>query len=105
MSIFFRDRFQSGLLTGSLLPLLGLALVHGLNWFMVETYVIGSPDAPWIGFQDRTMAIMAICINLIPAGIANRRYMSEFIRGLMIPTVLAAFAWFFYYGKILFSSF
>lgn len=44
-----------------------------------------------------TLILMAFCVNLIPTFVANKRYMEEFIRGIMVPTVIYCFIWFFYF--------
>jgi hypothetical protein len=97
-----KNTFLHGFITGLLLPSLSFALLHYLNQALQDNYIIGSPDAPWIGFKDSTLALLSICSNLIPSSIANRRYFEDYIRGIMIPTVIGAFVWMFYFNALSF---
>ena len=101
----FRNQLVSGALMGAVLPIFGGMVIYFVTHAMAENYVIGTPDRPWIGFKDSTIVLMALCLNLIPASMANKRYMDNYIRGMMFPTVIGAAIWFFYYGRALFSSF
>ena len=93
-----KDKFVHGFAWGALLPTIGFLSFYYLNQAMVDK---GTLSSGWIGFKDSSIALFAICINLIPTFFANRRLLDNFIRGIMIPTVLASFVWFFYYGRAL----
>jgi hypothetical protein len=91
-----RDKFVYGLVWGMILPALGFAAFYGLNETMVNNSTVSSG---WLGFKTSSVALFAICLNLIPTFFANRGMMDNFIRGIMIPTIIYAFIWFFYFGK------
>ncbi len=95
--MLLRDRFIYGFLWGILLPTIGFAALYFINDLIDRKSILG---ANFYGFKDSTVALTAICFNLIPTYFANRRYMDNFIRGIMIPTVIASFAWFFYFDAL-----
>lgn len=90
-----------GLAIGVLLPLLAFPIITWLDKLIVEYDIItklsGSSSMIWAGFKQSTLVLMAFCFNLIPTYSANKRRYEEFIRGIMIPTVIYCFIWFFYY--------
>ena len=83
-----------GLIVGILVPLLVFGLLYSVNRVLITS------DAGSISFKLSSVALFAICANLIPVLIANKRYWEEFIRGIMLPTVVGAFVWFFYFDPI-----
>jgi hypothetical protein len=91
-----RDKFVYGLVWGTTLPALGFGAFYGLNEMLVNNSAVSSG---WIGFKLSSIALFAICLNLVPTFFANRRMMDNYIRGIMMPTILYAFTWFFYFGK------
>ncbi len=94
----FKDNFLYGFLWGALLPTVGFFALMYLNQLIVEKSLISSE---FIGFRDSTVGIVAICLNIPPTTYANRRLLDNFIRGMMVATILAAGAWFFMYGRVL----
>ncbi len=91
-----KDKFLYGFCWG-LLPLLVFGLLMWLNVSIVEKSVISSG---FLGFKDSTVALVAICSNLIPTFFADKAKMDEFVRGIMIPTVLLALTWFVYFNPL-----
>lgn len=55
-------------------------------------------------FQDRSIALLAICLNVLPMNYFRRRYHNKSLRGLVIGTMLLAGAWFFYFGRDLIGA-
>ena len=96
----WKNTFWHGLAWGIVLPVLAWFIIHFLDNWLISINAFGKTDNPWQGFKPSTLGLIAICINLLPAIFANRRYMEDFIRGLMFPTVLGAFGWLFYYDPL-----
>lgn len=102
-----KNKFLNGLLLGMVLPLLSFAALYYLNEALVSSdsvSVTGNDRMLWRGFKLRTLVLMALCINLIPTFFANRRFYEEFVRGIMVPTVIYCFIWFFYFRDALFAG-
>lgn len=101
-----KNKFINGFITGILLPLIAFVFISYLDEALVNSdsvSVTGNDKFLWTGFKESTLVLMAFCFNLIPTYVANKRYMEEFIRGIMVPTVIYCFIWFFYYQTSLFS--
>ncbi len=96
-----KNKFIYGLVIGSLLPIIFYPVFDFMDASMVKHDVInkltGQSNLVWAGFKESTIYLFAICINLIPTFFANKRRLDEFIRGIMIPTVIFSFIWFFYF--------
>ena len=83
-----------GLIVGIVLPLVVFGRLYGMNRVLITN------EVSRISFKLSSVALFSICANLLPVLVANKRMMEEFIRGMMFPTVLGAFAWFFYFDPI-----
>jgi len=92
----FKNKFLFGLFWG-LVSILAYLVFFWLNTISVEKSLFG---VGFIGFKHSTVALVAICTNLIPTFFADRRKMDEFVRGIMIPTVLFAMGWFIYFNPL-----
>ena len=95
-----KNKFIYGLITGISLPLLAFALLWVFDYSLVRgdsDLVTGNSQLMWTGFKKSTLVLMALCSNLIPTYFANQKRMDEYIRGIMIPTVIYSFIWFFYF--------
>ena len=57
-----------------------------------------------LNFKPRTLALMAVCINVLPMNYFRRRYHNRSLRGLVIGTVLLAGVWFVYFGRELLNA-
>lgn len=100
-----KNKFINGFITGLVIPLIAFPIIYYLDEALVHSdsvSVTGNDKFLWTGFKQSTLVLMAFCFNLIPTYIANKRYMEEFIRGIMIPTVIYCFIWFFYFRNSLF---
>lgn len=54
-----------------------------------------------IVFRPRTLALLAICINVLPMNVFRRTYRTRSMKGLMVGVMILAVAWFVYYGQAL----
>lgn len=97
-----KNKFIYGFVMGLILPLLAYPSFIFLDHWLVKddiiTKLIGNSHMIWSGFKESTLLLFVISINLVPTFFANKRRLDEFVRGIMIPTVLFCFAWFFYYS-------
>ncbi len=96
-----QNKLWIGLLIGLLLPFVGYAILltiydqlDAMGW----TSSIGFSA----NFRVRTLGVIAICLNLIPINIFQRRRFSEVVRGIAIMTVLYAIGWVVYFGSNIF---
>ncbi len=98
-----KNKFPFGLAFGALLPLICYPLIAYLDHLITAKDLInkitGNSNIIWGGFKLSTLILLTICTNLIPTILANRKRLDEFVRGIMIPTVVYCFIWFFYFWK------
>lgn len=89
------DQIWLGALIGLLVPALAFFLISNSN------ELISSLINRSFNWQERTVAIMAICCNMIPMGSFRRNYLNKSLRGLIMITMALTIAWFFMYGRAL----
>ncbi|MEM1356672.1 MAG: hypothetical protein AAGF89_00630 [Bacteroidota bacterium] len=87
------DHILTGLLTAFIVSTLGYFLLKEVAGWITE-----SASRP-IFFQERTLALIALCLNLIPMNIFRRAYRNKSLRGLVLGTMVLAGVWFFKFGK------
>ena len=52
-------------------------------------------------FRERSLALIGICLNIIPMNYFRKKYWNKSLRGLVIGTFLLAVIWFIRYGQTL----
>ncbi len=86
-----------GIALGTFIPFVGFALLLELYDFMDGAGVISNENMSE-NFRERTIGLLAICLNLIPFYLYNSRWTVQTMRGIIFPTIIYAFAWVFIYG-------
>lgn len=96
-----RNKIWVGLLAGILFPVLSLVLLHQVFNVLEKMGAVSevgfSPN-----FRARTLAILAIALNLILLNTFRRRRWDLAMRGVVIATTILAAAWVGVYGVKLF---
>ena len=87
------DNILIGLAVSLILPAISYFLLLQLQSMIVEAS--GRP----ISFEPRTLALVAICLNVLPLNIFRRVYLNRSLRGLATGTMILAMGWFFYFGR------
>jgi len=96
----FKNKFTSGLIMEITIPIVFSFLLLYLDNALTNSTsvsVTGNSQMLFSGFKKSTLYLIAICGNLIPTFFANKKLMDEFIRGIMLPTMIFALIWFFYF--------
>ena len=93
-----KDSLPIGLILGIVTPFVGYAV-----WMMLFEQMDSMGWLDNSGFSEnwrnRTIALLAICMNIIPFSIYNRKRFYNSMRGFVFPTLILAVIWFFTYGK------
>lgn len=93
-----RDSFVLGLVIGLVFPIMIygilLTIFDALETRLLASDVGFSPD-----FRFRTLALVAICTNLIPFNVYRRWGRDNTMRGMVLPTVGFVIYWFVQYGR------
>jgi len=77
-----------------------------LIWYMLMLQLFNGFEAmEWIpphglsdDFRQRTAALVAICLNIVPLQIFKVRYMDRAMRGVVFPTILYVGLWLYFFG-------
>jgi hypothetical protein len=94
-----RDKYNAGwigLLSGLLVPFVGYAVLLMIDEKLGLMDVVGSTDP---ALQERTRALLAICLNILPLRYFNKWRSDRSIRTLVIVTLGYAGLWFYLYGS------
>jgi hypothetical protein len=89
---------------GIFLPCAGFYLVQWLFQLAEAQGMVDAASSSIGSRRFRTTCLIAICINLLPLQVFQRRKENKSVRGLVIATVLLAFVWVIYFYESLFTS-
>jgi hypothetical protein len=93
--MFDRDHMPYGISLGILFPLAGIGMAFLLSWLWTALAPAGS--APLL--RERTLVLLAICLNLIPLKAFNRRRAMQSLRGVVTITTVLGFLWLILYFR------
>lgn len=96
-----RNALWVGLLLGVALPSLIFVILYQI-FSLLEVKGVASTAGFSENFRERTLAIVAIAINLWLLKLYRRRRWDLSMRGVVIATTLLAFAWVWVFGTKLF---
>lgn len=103
-SMLSRDSILVGVILGIIFPVVGYAILFYLKEALTSIGVIPQLYSE-LPSTMRTMAVLAICFNLILIQIFNNRRYEKAIRGLVFPTMIFVIIWFILYGRQLLGQF
>lgn len=92
-----RNALWFGLVVGLVLPFVGYAVLL-MIYDGLESSGLLSGEGFSENFRQRTLGIVAICLNLIPLNFFQKRRFTQSMRGLVLATFLYAVVWFIYFG-------
>jgi len=87
------DKIVVGLLSSVAVAFVAYALLLQAEDWLSDAYPSFS------AFNERSIALMAICLNVLPMNYFRRRYHNKSLRGLVLGTMGLAAVWFFVYGQ------
>ena len=98
---FSKDSILTGVVIGLIIPFVGYAILLSLfDWMQGMGWV--EPNGLSPTFRQRTLSVLAICLNIIPINIFKRKWWNESMRGVVFPTGAYVIAWIIYFGKHIF---
>ena len=92
------DHIVTGLVAAFAVAFIGYGLLLQLQDILSESF------ATTFAFRERSVALIAIALTVIPMSYFRKRYHNRSLRGLVIGTMIMAAAWFFYYGRDLLEA-
>jgi hypothetical protein len=96
-----RNELWVGLLVGILLPIAIFAILYSI-FGLLETKGAASGNGLSTNFRERTLAIVALAINLWPMRIYKHKRWEAAMRGVVVATGLLAIVWLVRFGPGLF---
>lgn len=93
-----KDSILFGIAIGLVVPFVGYALLLTL-FDQLEAVGWINPNGFSPTFRQRTLSIVAICLNTIPMNIFKKRWWNDSMRGVVFPTGLYVIAWIVYFGQ------
>ncbi len=100
--MFQKNALLVGLAIGLLLPATGFVLIY-FGYAQLESSDLVSERGFSPYFRERTSAVIAICLNLLPLNAFMRRRATQSMRGIVLATVLLVAAWVIYFGQYILS--
>lgn len=99
--ILSKDSILIGIVLGIMLPFVGYAVILEL-YDQLESSQIISDIGLSETFRKRTIALLSICLNLIPFSLFNQRRFHNSMRGVIFPTVAYVITWLLYFSSSIF---
>ena len=91
-----------GLLLGAIVPVVGFILFEGVFNGLEQVGLVEEATSSSMGRRQRTIALLAICCNLLPFNFAKKRKLDNIMRGIIFPTLFYVAGWVYTYYDILF---
>lgn len=91
-----------GLLIGVTVPLLGYFCIDTIFTLLTEQGIMDEVSTSSGSKRQRTVALVAICFNIIPLQAIKSKFLSPIIKGIALATMLYAALWIYYFSASLF---
>lgn len=93
-----KTELPKGILAGLLVPFVSYAVLLLLNE-KISALIFKEVLKDDLILDDKTVAILAICFNLLPFHLLDKKKQTRAMRGVLISTFLLAVLWLFLFGK------
>ncbi|MCB0602619.1 MAG: hypothetical protein KDC28_15385 [Saprospiraceae bacterium] len=102
MTFFKRNNLALGLLLGVCLPVALYGILLTIYDFMEDHDLLANVSfSPT--FRTRTLALVAICSNLLLMRLFSKNYAPDSMRGVVLATFLLVVAWVVRFASVLFG--
>ena len=96
-----KDSLLIGILIGLCIPFVGYALILTI-FEQIGAAEWLNPETRTITFRARTIAVLAICLNIIPFRIYQKRWQHTTMRGIILATFVYVTIWMVKYSSDIF---
>ena len=97
-----KDSHLLGVLLGLAIPFVGYAVILTL-FEQLATIEWLSTETRTISFRARTIAVLAICLNIIPFKIYQKKWHQTTMRGIILATLFYVSFWLYQFSGELFQ--
>lgn len=88
-----RDSIFTGILLGSMVPVIGYIVIDQLFNVLVKFELMSYVSPDMLSERSRTILLLALCCNLIPFNFARKKRWDDTMRGIIFPTILYVGFW------------
>jgi amino acid permease len=98
-----RNQIWVGIVVGLLVPFVSYAVLLMLSEKLDEWLPQYTGDGESV-IAPRTLYLLAICANLLPFHLFDRRRWGKGMRGIIMATIVLGVAWMVYFGKMVLAG-
>lgn len=91
------DTFLIGLMIGATVPVIGYWGIEIIFDTLTSAGLMDEVTLSTSGRRAKTLALLAICCNLLPAQLANNKRYINILRGVVFATLIYTAFWFVYF--------
>ncbi|NUO00258.1 MAG: hypothetical protein HUU01_06535 [Saprospiraceae bacterium] len=102
-SFLDRNALWIGAVVGLVLPFVGYAVLL-MIYEQLESFGWLKSAGFSTDFRQRTIAIVAICLNLWPLNVYQKKRYTDTMRGIVFPTALYVIVWVVYFFGHIFGG-
>ena len=96
-----KDSLILGVFLGLAVPFVGYALILTLFEQLAATEWL-SAETRTISFRARTIAVLAICLNIVPFKYYQKQWYQATMRGVMMATLIYVSLWLYQFSGDIF---
>jgi len=82
-----------GFVIGAIVPVLGYIIVDGMFELLTQSGIMDEVSASTSGKRQRTLALIALCFNIISVQLFKKRKFNKIINGIVTATMIYAVFW------------
>ncbi len=87
------DNFWIGFMLGATVPVIGYWVIDQVFTMLTDAGVMDSVTGSTITKRLKTLALLAICCNIIPTQLASNMRYTNILRGCVLATFIYAGMW------------
>ena len=98
----YRNNVFFGLALGIAVPLIGYIFWNSF-FNVLDSAGILNADGFSTSWRERTIALLSICMNIIPFQVYLKKRSEQTMRGLIFPTILLVVVWIYFFKDAIFG--
>jgi len=91
------DNFMIGFMIGTTVPVIGYWGIQIIFETLTSAGIMDEVTNSTFTKRMKTLALLAICCNLIPAQVSTNKRYTNILRGIVLATLIYTACWVFYF--------
>jgi hypothetical protein len=87
------DNILIGLMIGATVPVIGHWCIENIFTILTESGIMDEVSVSTIGKRTKTLTLLAICTNIIPAQLSSNKRYNKILQGVIFATLAYAAFW------------